>query len=240
MPAAEHQRPGAVEGIEQRQPVPAAHAGQQRQPDEQQREDGKADRSLKRTEGKPHVASRRRHAIPAPQQSGKAPEQDRRHLPRRTAQHDRHRHGHEGDARPLAIGREALRHAPYRLRHHRDGHQLEAAQDALGHRPVKRGRAESEGHQQRGGRQRETRPRSQRTQRPGPPQPQRETCLARCRPRQELAQRHQVGIFGLAQPAAAQHELGAEIAQMRDGAAKGGQSQLEEGEKHLPRRAGLA
>ncbi|EWG99921.1 hypothetical protein Q427_22195 [Halomonas sp. BC04] len=53
--------------------------------------------------------------------------------------------------------------------------------------------------------------------------------MAAGRPRQELAQRHQVGIGLLREPATAFHKLGAKIAKVGDGATEGGQAQQQEG-----------
>lgn len=63
-------------------------------------------------------------------------------------------------------------------------------------------------------------------QRPGvarPGQAQCDTDLTACRPRQELAQRHQICIAALGQPAPPRDELIAKVAQVRDGAAERGQ-----------------
>ena len=52
-------------------------------------------------------------------------------LAERAAAEDNEQDGKERDARPLAIGRQAPRHAPDGLRHDRDSNHLEAVDDAL-------------------------------------------------------------------------------------------------------------
>src|SRR5690606_37184952 len=53
------------------------------------------------------------------------------------------------------------------------------------------------------------------------------------RARQELAQRNEIGIGGVIQPFAADDELVPEISQMRNRAAEGGKSELEENPEDL-------
>src|SRR5690606_21543318 len=74
-------------------------------------------------------------------------------------------------------------------------------------------------------------PGRQRAQRPRPHQTQRKADLARGRPRQELTQRHKIGIACLAQPAPPRHEFIAKITKMGDRPAKAGQTELEKGRK---------
>lgn len=87
----------------------------------------------------------------------------------------------------------------------------------------------TEGQQQRGRRQRECRPRQQGVGQAAAQVPQREADLAACRSRQELAQGDQVRIGRLAQPAAAQHQLVAKVAEVGERVAERGQPELEKG-----------
>ena len=67
-----------------------------------------------------------------------------------------------------------------------------------------------------------------------PPQTERDTDLAAGRPWQKLAKGNQIRIAALAQPLSAHHELIAEIAQVSDWAAEGGQPQAKEDQKYSP------
>src|SRR6185503_126198 len=69
---------------------------------------------------------------------------------------------------------------------------------------------------------------------------ERQPDLAARRPRQELAERHDIGKAGLVEPAPASDELGAEIAQMRHRPAKGGEAEPEKSAEDFERRPGLA
>lgn len=64
--------------------------------------------------------------------------------------------------------------------------------------------------------------------------------LARRRPGQELTQAHQVGVGLLVDPTLSLHDLGPEVAEMRDRAAKAGHAQFGESRQHLQRRVGAA
>jgi hypothetical protein len=57
--------------------------------------------------------------------------------------------------------------------------------------------------------------------------------LAAGRPRQELAQRHQIRIGSLVEPMTAGHELLPEVAEMGDRPAKGGEPQPQEHCEHF-------
>ena len=73
----------------------------------------------------------------------------------------------------------------------------------------------------------------------GAHQAQSETNLAGCGAGQKLAQRYEIGKGSFAEPAAADDELVAKIAQMGDRPAEGGDTQLGEGYQHLAWRAGM-
>src|SRR5690606_35800422 len=61
--------------------------------------------------------------------------------------------------------------------------------------------------------------------------------LAARRTRQELAERHEIGVARLVDPSAARHELVAEVAEMRDRTSEGRHAEFEESEKDLDRGA---
>jgi hypothetical protein len=61
----------------------------------------------------------------------------------------------------------------------------------------------------------------------------REDHLAAGRAGQKLAQRHQIAISGIVQPAAYVHELLAEISQVRDRTAEGNQPEFQKGLEYL-------
>ena len=82
--------------------------------------------------------------------------------------------------------------------------------------------------------QREADPGGGRSRIAGARQAKRHADLARSRTGEKLAERDEIGVSRLAEPAPAHHELLAEVAQMRDWAAEGGQAELEKGEKISP------
>src|SRR5581483_7606163 len=67
----------------------------------------------------------------------------------------------------------------------------------------------------------------------GAQQPDRESDLAARRTRQELAERHQVRIVRIVEPAPALDELGTEISEMRDRTAEAGEAEPQERQQHL-------
>src|SRR5690606_31870891 len=66
---------------------------------------------------------------------------------------------------------------------------------------------------------------------------ERDADLARRRPRQELAERHDVGIDAVVQPFAAADELLPKISDMRDRTAEGGEAEAYEGLQDLEHRS---
>ena len=137
-----------------------------------------------------------------------------------------------------AFGAKGSRHAPYGLRDHRNGDDLETVQQATGDRILERHDSVAESDESNRRRHRESGPGGERARQTGLGEPDPDTDLARRRPRQELAQRHEIGIGPLVDPSAANHERFPEVSQVRDGSAKGGQAELEEGEENAP--GGLA
>ena len=106
--------------------------------------------------------------------------------------------------------------------------------------PLKR--ALAIGEQRHGGRRRqgEPRPGSEAAKVSGAHEPDREAGLAAGRTRQKLAERNQIGIGALVEPAAPDDELTAEIAEMRDRPAETGQAELEKDTQDLERGARAA
>ncbi|MNT28426.1 hypothetical protein D3C72_1641130 [compost metagenome] len=99
-----------------------------------------------------------------------------------------------------------------------------------GHAVVRNPQREQDHAERR--RQREADPRRQRARIARARQPQRDAGLAAGRARQALAQRNHVGVGGLADPAAAAHQFLAEVRQVRDRPAEGGESQPQEDQEH--------
>ena len=93
---------------------------------------------------------------------------------------------------------------------------------------AKRADAVAEGHHGDRRRQRESDPGRQGSGIPAAQQADGETHLARGRPGQELAERDQIGVAVIVEPAPPVHELLAEIAEMRHRSAEGGQPEPKE------------
>ena len=127
------------------------------------------------------------------------------------------------------------------MRNDRHRHQLQAVQQpgTDRRRGQRRGAiGEQHQHQRRG--QREAGPRRQPAKIAGAPQADRVAGLAGGGTGQELREAHQVGVGALVEPAPACDELGAEVAEMRDGAAEAGAAEPQEDREHLGDRAGAA
>lgn len=168
---------------------------------------------------------------------GECAEAKRQNLPECTR--DEHHADDAGkrNAGTLTIRREAFRHAPHGLRHHGDSDDLQTVQQTGADRPFDRGGDHGEKNEENGRWQSECRPGRQRTERPCPEQPQRKPHLAGGRARQKLAERHEIGITSLVDPFAPHDKLVAEITEMGDGAAEGGDAKLQKGCENLPRCA---
>src|SRR6516225_7708809 len=127
------------------------------------------------------------------------------------------------------------RHAEHRLRHDRDRRHLEAVQPAGAGGIAEGADAVAEGHHGDGRRQREADPGCERSGIPAPQKADGEPHLARRRSGQELAERDQIGVALVVEPAAAVDELFAKIAEMRHRPAEGGQPEPQErGEDFTP------
>ncbi|KFC71405.1 hypothetical protein FF80_00599 [Devosia sp. LC5] len=237
MPAAKHQRSGAIKGIEQIEPLRARHIGQQRQPNQQHCKQHQHRRAKPFADAKRGRRMRRHHFAPTPRQPRQNAQPNRRHLPGRTRDQHGQSQSHHRNGRTLPVRRQAPRHAPHRLRHHGNRDDLEPMQHTLRHRPFQRARPQGEQHQQDRRWQGKGRPGRQRTERSATPQPQRKADLARCRPRQELAQRYKIAIALLVDPAAAGNQFIAKIAEMGNRPAERGQTELQKCQKNF---AGIA
>ncbi len=149
MAAAEHQSPGAVEGIEQRQSLGLQTGGQQVRDDEEQR---KATRPIAPAVGtregeKPGLLLRRQ---PAEHEAGEGTERDGPDLTDRPATNTV-RNSAATAMRRAAIRRQRAGHAPDRLRDHRDGDRLSRGSRPR-HRAGQGAGAGGEGQKQQGGR----------------------------------------------------------------------------------------
>ena len=179
---------------------------------------------------------RRRPVAPQQHNAGERAERDGAEL----AGGGRHRK-HQGrrddrKRRPRLAGRHGARHAPHRLGDHGDRRDLEAVQPG----GVDRAEvldAERKQHQRDGRGQGEPGPGGERAGKPGAGQADADADLAARRTRQELAQRHEVGIGRLVEPAAALDELLPKVAEMRDRSAERGEPEPQEGDEDFaPRR----
>lgn len=141
------------------------------------------------------------------------------------------------DAGPLTIRRKAFCHAPDRLRHDGNGDDFQPMQEAGADRPFDGGGDHGEEKQENGGWQGKTRPGRQRTERTCPQQPERKPHLAGGGTGKKLAERHEIGITGLIDPFAPHDELIAKVTEMGDGAAEGGDAELQECRENLAGRA---
>src|SRR6202011_2143872 len=111
---------------------------------------------------------------------------------------------------------------------------------AAAERVTEAGKPIPKGHQCDRRRQRKGRPGRQRTGIAGPQQADSDTHLARGRPRQELAERHQIRVGSFVEPFAAFDEFVAEVSEVSDRTAERCQAKLEEGRENLPYTAAQA
>ena len=102
-------------------------------------------------------------------------------------------------------------------------------------RSFERARTIGEENEKNGGRQRESGPGGKAAESAGTHQSEREPDLAARRAGQELAQRDEIGIGLLVEPAPAHHEFVAEIADMSDRTAEAADPQFEEDQQDLER-----
>jgi len=142
----------------------------------------------------------------------------------------------DGAVAPKArVGGQPACHLLDGLRHHRDRDQLQSVDGHRGRRVVGPETDRSPGRQdhQDGRGQREPGPGGERPQRSGSPGTKRKANLRGRRARQELAERHHVGVCGVIDPAPPLDELGAEIAYVGHRAAERRQAEPEERQEHF-------
>lgn len=159
---------------------------------------------------------------------------DRHDLAERSGQQQRGEGCDGWDRGALPVRGECLRHAEDGLRDDRDRHDLQPGEDAFPDGAGEQGGAGGEGEHEGRGREREGDECGQRAPVSGAVQADAEPDLARGRAGKELAQRDQVGVGAVVHPASAFHDLGAEVAQVRDRSAEGGDAEPEEDAEHLP------
>ncbi len=156
-----------------------------------------------------------------------AGEDDRRHLRQRRAPQQQPHRGQQGECGARPVRGQVAGHAQHRVRHHRRRHHLEPPQPALGQQRVERGHPVAEQDHRRRRRQREPEPGRQPAADAGAGHAHRDPYLAAGGAGQELAQRHQVGVGTVVEPAAAGHVLVPEVAEVRHRPAERRQPQLE-------------
>ena len=178
--------------------------------------------------------SRRRGGRAAAEPQAREPaEHDGSDLPDGTADEDHGEHGRDRDAGTLAVRRQSPRHSPDRLRDDGDGHHLEPMDHAGADRALEDGGAIGEGEQDQSRGQGECRPGGERAERAAAQETERESDLARGGTGQELAERDQIGIARVVDPAPAHDQLVAKIAEIRDRPAERGEPELQECQEHL-------
>ena len=138
-----------------------------------------------------------------------------------------HGGGHR-DRCAFPVGAKVPRHAPDRLGNDRDGDDLEPVQPCCVAEIAERGDAVAEEDQRQRRRHREADPSRERARHARPQHADDDADLAACWSRQELAQRDDIGVVRLIEPAAALDELGAEEPEMRDRPAEAGQPEPRE------------
>jgi hypothetical protein len=141
--------------------------------------------------------------------------------------------GDDRERRAFPVGRKRARHAEHGLSDDGDGGDLEAVKPGAARRIAERFDTEGEQDEGERGGQREGGPCGQGARVARAREPDRHADLAAGGTRQELAQRHEIGVGALVEPLAPRNELLAEVAEVRDGTAKRGQPQTQEDEEDL-------
>ena len=237
MAAAEHERPGPIEGGKQRHGLAAAQLAQQREPDQEDGEGGQAGDPDPVRHGArlgPGSWGRRRR-------EGKAPDQrtagDDRHLGERRRPGKGDRGGREGERPARPVGSQRPGHREHGLGDNRDRGELEAV-DPTGARQVDPRREEPEQHEGDRGRQGEPEPGDQPAEHPRPAGPDGDPELAAGGSREQLAERHEVRVRRLVEPAPAIDVFTPEVADMGDRAAERGEPETERRRQDLERGSG--
>ena len=134
--------------------------------------------------------------------------------------------GNDGDGDACPVWRQSLAHAPQGEGHDGHGGDLEAVEPAAGV-AAELVDAIGEGGQRRRGRQREAKPREEASKIPRATRPYRDAELAAGRSGQELAKCNELGESLLREPLPPRHVLVTEVADVRDGPAKGRQAKAQ-------------
>ncbi len=173
------------------------------------------------------MSNGRVRASPAEPQAGKSAKRDGADLGGGRGAEEYNECGGKSDGSPLPVWAQAASHSPNRLRNDCHGNEFQAVQQPCAGRAAKQICAIGEQNQSNGRGERKAGEGRKRASKTGPHQPNREAGLAARRSRQELAQANEIGKGLLVEPAAADNEFLAEIAQMRDRPAERGKPQLQ-------------
>lgn len=234
MAAAKDQRARPIEDVDDGERCEWDFVGRDREADEQEEEGAQRKECRPAPDRYVQVATRP-HLRPDERQADRGAGGNDSHLRPGRLHHKEDDRGRNGEACPLPIGAEGLRHAQHRLSDDRHRGELEAREPAGIEGTAKEEDAITRRDHGDGRGSREAEPGGERASVAGPHQAEAHADLAAGGPRQKLAQRDEIGIGGVVQPAAAHDEGLAEIAEMGDRPAEGGQAQAQEYEKGRPR-----
>ena len=233
MAAAEHQRTGAIEGVEQFQALARHGCRQQWQADEQNEEQNEqagagppADRERQGDMVDRRIVFQKKNA-------DNATEHDRADLAPCRGHCQHNRGGGNRERRPLAVGRERADHSEHGLRHHRDRHDFQPVQPAAAECATERIDTVGEQHERQRRRQREAYPSDNRAEITGPHQADGDADLTAGRTGQKLAERHEIGIGFFIQPAPADDILITKVTEVSNRAAERSQTEAEADAKHV-------
>ena len=208
MAAAEHQRPGAVEAVDERERVAGACGPRDRQ-SEQQHEEQDQRRCCPTGPGPGgrHVGRGRRLRLGQKSPAEEAAGDDRADLPERGRQAQRQDRRRRRERRARTVRTQAARHAPHGLGDDGDGDRLQPVEPGRARRSAQPDHAIAEGDERQRRWQGEADPRGGGARQSAAPIADGQADLAARRARQELAERDDVGELALVEPAAAGDEL---------------------------------
>ena len=226
MPAAKDQRPRAIETVGDGQRL--AVNGPRREWQRQQHDSKHHQRqcSYARSRPTPSVTVSLRVTGSQEEEAQHRASSDDQELRQHSAGQEKRHGGNDGNGDACPVWRQSLAHSPQGECDHGHGGDLEAVEPAASV-AAELVDAVGEGSQRRSGRQREAQPREEASKIPRAPRPNRDAELAAGRPGQELAQRNQLGESLLREPLPPRHVLVAEVADVRDGPAKGRQAKAQ-------------
>ena len=232
MAAAEHDRAGAVEDGEEFDDVERRRAREQRQADQQQRECGERRRCQRAWHAQPQGRMASRRACPHHRPSGKARAHHGRQLRLRPRHDQQQARNHDRDGASCRIRAQRPGHPPDRVRDDRHGKHLES-RDPARTEGASFDHPQGEDRHQHRRRQREPEPRHQRSRQAGAQVAQSDPDLAACRARQQLAQRHQLRVGILPEPATARDEFVPKVREVSDRTAERRQAEPQEDSEHF-------